>query len=120
MRAPRGADPTGARRRQRSADGDFDTVTTSRSVGLTLRGAAARRVEHRRRVTTAPEGRAFGISEGGNTCGMILVGIVLLILGFIFAIHILWILGIIAVVLGAILWFLGATGRAVGGRSHYF
>ena len=51
---------------------------------------------------------------------MVLLGIVLLILGFVFAIHILWILGIIALVIGVIVWFLGATGRAVGGRSHYF
>nr|WP_245848704.1 DUF6131 family protein [Mycobacterium palustre] len=30
------------------------------------------------------------------------------------------ILGIILVVIGAILWILGATGRAVGGRRHWF
>ncbi len=51
---------------------------------------------------------------------MIIVGIILLILGFILGVPILWTLGIIAVVIGLILAILGATGRAVGGRSHYY
>jgi hypothetical protein len=51
---------------------------------------------------------------------MILLGIILLVLGFIFTVHILWILGIVVLVVGVILMLLGATGRAVGGRSHYF
>jgi hypothetical protein len=51
---------------------------------------------------------------------MILVGIILLILGFVFTVHILWILGIVVLVVGLILALLGATGRAVGGRAHYF
>jgi hypothetical protein len=51
---------------------------------------------------------------------MITLGVVLLIIGFIAAVHIIWVLGIIAVVVGAVLALLGATGRAVGGRRHYF
>jgi Family of unknown function (DUF6131) len=51
---------------------------------------------------------------------MIILGIILLVIGFILAIHILWILGIIALVVGLILALLGATGRAVGGRRHYW
>lgn len=51
---------------------------------------------------------------------MILLGVVLLIIGFIFALKIIWILGIIALVIGAIIAIMGATGRAVGGRSHWF
>ena len=51
---------------------------------------------------------------------LILLGIILLIVGFIAAVHIIWILGIIAVVIGAVLAILGATGRAVGGRNHWF
>lgn len=51
---------------------------------------------------------------------MIILGIILLILGFVFAIHILWILGIIALVIGAVLAIAGATGRAIGGRRHYY
>lgn len=51
---------------------------------------------------------------------MIILGIVLLVLGFIFGIHILWVLGIVLLVIGAILWILGSVGRPVAGRRHYF
>ncbi|HTU31129.1 MAG TPA: DUF6131 family protein [Solirubrobacteraceae bacterium] len=51
---------------------------------------------------------------------MILLGIVLLIIGFIAKIAILWTVGIIVLVVGAILAVLGALGREVGGRRHYF
>ena len=51
---------------------------------------------------------------------MILLGVILLILGFVTAIKIIWVLGIIAVVVGAILAIMGATGRAVAGRSHWY
>jgi hypothetical protein len=51
---------------------------------------------------------------------MIVLGIILLILGFVFAIQILWILGIILLVVGAVLALLGATGRAVGGRKYWY
>ncbi|ACY23763.1 hypothetical protein Gbro_4637 [Gordonia bronchialis DSM 43247] len=51
---------------------------------------------------------------------MIILGIICLILGFIFSIPILWTIGIILVVIGVILAILGATGRAVGGRAHYY
>ncbi|MFZ1992794.1 MAG: DUF6131 family protein [Solirubrobacteraceae bacterium] len=51
---------------------------------------------------------------------MIVLGIVLLIIGFIAAIHILWILGIVVLVVGVALALLGATGRAIGGRRHYY
>jgi hypothetical protein len=51
---------------------------------------------------------------------MIVLGVILLILGFVFGINLLWVLGIILVVIGVILWILGAMGRAVGGRTHYW
>jgi hypothetical protein len=51
---------------------------------------------------------------------MIILGIILLIAGFLLKISILWTLGIILVVIGAILWILGSTGRAIGGRRHYY
>lgn len=51
---------------------------------------------------------------------MIILGIVLLVLGFAFAIHVLWILGIVALVVGLALALAGAMGRAVGGRRHYY
>jgi Family of unknown function (DUF6131) len=51
---------------------------------------------------------------------MIVLGIILLIAGILLKMQILWTLGIIALVVGVILAILGATGRAVGGRRHYF
>ncbi|CCA53879.1 MULTISPECIES: DUF6131 family protein [Streptomyces] len=51
---------------------------------------------------------------------MILVGVILLVIGFVTGISILWTIGIILLVIGAILWILGAVGHAVGGRRHYW
>jgi hypothetical protein len=51
---------------------------------------------------------------------VIAIGIVLLIVGFLFKLSLLWILGIILLVVGGSLALLGAMGRAVGGRRHYF
>ncbi|MFD9355666.1 DUF6131 family protein [Streptomyces sp. NPDC060031] len=51
---------------------------------------------------------------------MIALGIVLLILGFIFGISILWTIGIILLIIGVVLWILGSVGHAVGGRKHYW
>jgi hypothetical protein len=51
---------------------------------------------------------------------MIVLGIILLIAGWLLGISILWTIGIILVVIGVILWILGSMGRAVGGRRHYF
>jgi uncharacterized membrane protein HdeD (DUF308 family) len=51
---------------------------------------------------------------------MIVLGVVLLIIGFVAHIAILWTLGIIVLVIGAILAIAGAAGRAVGGRRHWY
>jgi hypothetical protein len=51
---------------------------------------------------------------------MIVLGIILLIVGFVFKISIVWTLGIILIVVGAVLAILGATGRAIGGRKHWY
>jgi hypothetical protein len=51
---------------------------------------------------------------------VILLGVVLLIIGFVTSIQIIWILGIIAVVIGAVLAIAGLAGRAVAGRSHWY
>jgi len=51
---------------------------------------------------------------------MILLGILLLIIGFVAKIAILWTIGIIALVAGLVLVLLGSVGHAVGGRRHYF
>jgi hypothetical protein len=51
---------------------------------------------------------------------MIILGIILLLAGFLLKISILWTIGIILVVVGVILAIVGSTGRAVGGRRHWF
>jgi hypothetical protein len=51
---------------------------------------------------------------------MIILGIILLLIGFLAKIAILWTLGIFALLAGLILLLLGSTGRAVRGRRHYW
>jgi Family of unknown function (DUF6131) len=51
---------------------------------------------------------------------VIIIGIVLLILGFLLKVAILWSIGILVLVVGLILALLGAVGHAVGGRRHYW
>jgi Zn-dependent membrane protease YugP len=51
---------------------------------------------------------------------MIVLGIILLILGWLIGPSILWTLGVILIVVGVILELLGAAGRPVLGRRHYY
>jgi Family of unknown function (DUF6131) len=51
---------------------------------------------------------------------MIILGVVLLIIGFVAKIAILWTIGIIVLLIGLVLAVLGMVGHAVGGRRHYF
>jgi Family of unknown function (DUF6131) len=51
---------------------------------------------------------------------VITLGLILLIIGFIASIPILWTIGIVLVVAGLIFELLGAAGRSVGGRRHYY
>jgi hypothetical protein len=51
---------------------------------------------------------------------VITLGILLLIIGLLTDVGILWTIGIILLIVGAVLWILGTMGRAVGGRRHYW
>ncbi|MEV0547091.1 DUF6131 family protein [Nocardia salmonicida] len=51
---------------------------------------------------------------------MIVLGLILLLVGFLTGISIIWTIGIVLIVIGAILFLLGTTGRAVGGRKHWY
>jgi hypothetical protein len=51
---------------------------------------------------------------------MLVLGLVLLAIGFIADVAILKTLGIILLIVGAVLWILGSMGRPVGGRRHYW
>jgi hypothetical protein len=51
---------------------------------------------------------------------MILLGLLLLVLGLVLGIGILYTIGIVLILVGALLWVLGSMDRAVGGRRHYW
>ena len=51
---------------------------------------------------------------------MILLGIVLVVIGWLIHLSILMTLGVILIVVGLILWVVGAMGHPVGGRSHWY
>ena len=51
---------------------------------------------------------------------MIVLGVVLLIVGFVAKIPILWTVGIVVLVVGAVLAIAGSTGHRIGGRRHYY
>jgi Family of unknown function (DUF6131) len=51
---------------------------------------------------------------------MIILGLILLIIGIVAGISILWTIGVILLFVGLILALLGAIGRGIGGRRHYW
>jgi hypothetical protein len=51
---------------------------------------------------------------------VIVLGIILALIGWLASISILVTIGIILIVIGLVLMLLGATGRAVGGRKHWY
>jgi hypothetical protein len=51
---------------------------------------------------------------------MIILGVVLLVAGFLLNISILWTVGIIVLVIGLVLTLMGSMGRAVGRRRTYY
>ncbi|MGW0732346.1 DUF6131 family protein [Streptomyces sp. NPDC002851] len=51
---------------------------------------------------------------------MIFLGVILLVVGFVTGISILWTIGVILAVVGAVLWVLGSVGHPFAGRRHYW
>lgn len=51
---------------------------------------------------------------------MIILGVILLIIGLLAGIPILTTIGGILIVVGVILWILGAAGRTIGGRKYWY
>jgi len=51
---------------------------------------------------------------------MIILGIILLVAGFLLSLHILWVIGAILLVVGLVLMLAGRMGHAFGGRRHYY
>ncbi len=51
---------------------------------------------------------------------MVIMGLVLLIVGFILSIPVLWGIGVGIAAIGVVLAFIGSTGHMVGGRAHWY
>ncbi|MGW6709551.1 DUF6131 family protein [Streptomyces sp. NPDC054956] len=51
---------------------------------------------------------------------MLILGLILLLIAYLTGIGILWTIGVVLLVVGAVLWIAGALGHAVGGRRHYW
>lgn len=51
---------------------------------------------------------------------MIVLGVILLIIGFLAHISILWTIGIVLLVVGAVFAVMGSAGRRIGGRAHWY
>jgi hypothetical protein len=51
---------------------------------------------------------------------MIVLGIILMIIGFVAGVALLWTIGLILLIIGAVLSLLGSAGRPVGGRKYWY
>lgn len=51
---------------------------------------------------------------------MIILGVILLIIGFVAGLSIIWTLGVIALIIGVVLAITGHRGRKLAGRSHWY
>jgi len=51
---------------------------------------------------------------------MIILGLILLLVALLTGVPLLWAIGVVLVLAGAVLWLLGAAGREIGGRRHYY
>jgi hypothetical protein len=51
---------------------------------------------------------------------VIILGIILAVIGYVTGVSILYSIGALLVLVGVVLWILGAVGRPVGGRKVWF
>lgn len=51
---------------------------------------------------------------------MIVFGVILIIIGVVFAVPVLTYVGVALAVIGAVFWLLGRAGHAVGGRRAWY
>ena len=73
-------------------------------------------------VKSPRDGYPHVSSSGNRKIGatVIILGIILLVIGYLTGIGILYTIGGILVVIGIVLWILGAVGRPVAGRKVWF
>lgn len=51
---------------------------------------------------------------------MLVAGVILILIGLVADVSILYTIGVVLAIIGAVLWVLGTVGREVGGRRHYW
>lgn len=51
---------------------------------------------------------------------MIIFGVILLVLGFVFAVPFLWTIGLLLTAVGVVFLVLGTMGRVIGGRKYWY
>lgn len=51
---------------------------------------------------------------------MIVGGVILILLALLLSVPLLYTIGAVLVIVGAVLWILGGLGRAIGPRRHYW
>jgi len=56
----------------------------------------------------------------GYLRAMIILGVILILLGVLIDVPVLYTIGVILAIIGLVLWILGAAGRGIGGRTHYY
>ena len=104
--------------------GDEDALAERISLGLLARAFPRATVEAVVEAANAREQRTRMLPSWLVVyyvlAQMIILGVVLLVVGFVTGIPALVTIGGILLVIGVILWILGAMGRAVGGRKHYY
>jgi Zn-dependent membrane protease YugP len=64
--------------------------------------------------------RGLNGRTGTGRTDVIILGAILLIVGFILAIPVLWTIGLVLIAVGVVLMIVGATGRAVAGRRYWY
>jgi hypothetical protein len=72
------------------------------------------------RVIAARRGHKGGVNPPLEVPCMIILGLILLIIGLIVGSGILWIIGLVLILVGALFWLLGSMDRAIGPRRHYW
>ena len=51
---------------------------------------------------------------------MLVLGLILLLIGIFAHVPILYTIGVILLIIGAVFWILGSVGRPIGGRKYWY
>jgi hypothetical protein len=102
----------------RQLTGGGEATSLGLGCGSSSAGFSPTTGGHRADQRTVTSCAPFPIAR--EATNMITLGIILLIVGFLAHIPLLWGIGILLLILGLIFAVLGALGRAVFGRRHFF